>query len=191
MKLAPSASSACPATPDDFVRHAVDFANDTLPGTLGATLLVHPRTERDSPCTLPAAVDRLRYGTIGVNTWSGVGFLLGHTPWGARPGHTRQDIGSGTGFVDNARMLADVEKTVLRAPFAPAHPRSPRARPTWSPTGRPHHPRTPRPPHHRAHRRPSGPRPALVPARPTRAAGSARGPCPLSRESPRGRGGRR
>jgi hypothetical protein len=30
------------ATTADFLRQAVDFANGTLPGTLGATLIVHP-----------------------------------------------------------------------------------------------------------------------------------------------------
>ncbi|GAA1078037.1 aldehyde dehydrogenase family protein [Kitasatospora arboriphila] len=129
-------------TPAAFLDQAVRFANDRLPGTLGATVLVHPRTERDHPAAVAGAVDRLRYGTIAVNTWSGVGFLLGHTPWGAHPGHTRQDIGSGTGFVNNTWMLDDVEKTVLRAPFAPA----PRGLFTGSPS------LAPRPPHFVTHR---------------------------------------
>ncbi|WP_433446002.1 aldehyde dehydrogenase family protein [Streptomyces sp. CA-142005] len=107
-------------TPDEFLRHAVDFANDTLPGTLGATLIVHPRTEKAHPEAVESAIAELRYGTLGVNTWSALGFLLGYTPWGAYPGHTRQAIGSGIGFVNNAYMLEDIEKTVLCAPFAPA-----------------------------------------------------------------------
>lgn len=110
-------------TPAEFLRHAVAFANDRLPGTLGATLIVHPRTEKAHRAPVEAAVAELRYGTLGVNCWSALGFLLGYTPWGAHPGHTRQDIGSGIGFVHNAFMLENVEKTVLRAPFAPA-PRS-------------------------------------------------------------------
>ncbi|WP_432166598.1 aldehyde dehydrogenase family protein [Streptomyces sp. bgisy031] len=103
-----------------FLRAATEFANDKLPGTLGATLLVHPRTERAHRAAVDEAVAALRYGTLGVNCWSAFGFLLGYTPWGAHPGHTRQDIGSGIGFVHNAFMLEDIEKTVLRAPFAPA-----------------------------------------------------------------------
>ncbi|MFB6550754.1 aldehyde dehydrogenase family protein [Streptomyces sp. NPDC056405] len=103
----------------DFLRAATEFANERLPGTLGATLLVHPRTERDHRAAVDDAVATLRYGTFGVNCWSAFGFLLGYTPWGAFPGHTREDIGSGVGFVHNAFMLEDVEKTVLRAPFAP------------------------------------------------------------------------
>ncbi|MFI6878836.1 aldehyde dehydrogenase family protein [Streptomyces sp. NPDC050400] len=108
------------ADPAAFLRAATEFANDRLPGTLGATLLVHPRTERTHRAAVDEAVAALRYGTLGVNCWSAFGFLLGYTPWGAFPGHTRQDIGSGTGFVHNAFQLEDVEKTVLRAPFAPA-----------------------------------------------------------------------
>lgn len=106
--------------PATFLRHAVDFANDTLPGTLGATLIVHPRTEKAHREAVRSAITDLRYGTLGVNCWSAVGFLLGFTPWGAHPGHTRQEIGSGIGFVHNAFMLEDIEKTVLRAPFTPA-----------------------------------------------------------------------
>lgn len=121
-----------------FLRAAVEFANDRLPGTLGATLLVHPRTERAHRAAVDEAVAGLRYGTLGVNCWSAFGFLLGYTPWGAYPGHTRQDIGSGIGFVHNAFMLEDVEKTVLRAPFAPA----PRGLFTGSPS------LSPRPPYY-------------------------------------------
>jgi acyl-CoA reductase-like NAD-dependent aldehyde dehydrogenase len=121
-----------------FLRAATEFANDKLPGTLGATLLVHPRTERAHRAAVDEAIAALRYGTLGVNCWSAFGFLLGYTPWGAFPGHTRQEIGSGIGFVHNAFMLEDVEKTVLRAPFAP----SPRGLFTGSPS------LSPRPPYY-------------------------------------------
>jgi hypothetical protein len=116
----------------DFLRQAADFANGTLPGMLGATLIVHPPTEK-SDRAVGAAIAGLRYGTLGVNCWSAVGFLLGYTPWGAYPGHTRQDIGSGTGFVHSAFMLEDVEKTVIRAPFAPAPRALLTAHPSLSP----------------------------------------------------------
>ncbi|MFG2576296.1 aldehyde dehydrogenase family protein [Streptomyces sp. NPDC048481] len=103
-----------------FLREAVDFANDKLPGTLGVTLIVDPETERAHRVAVDSAVEALRYGTVGVNVWCAIGFLLGYTPWGAYPGHTRQEIGSGIGFVHNAYLLEDVEKSVIRSPFAPA-----------------------------------------------------------------------
>jgi acyl-CoA reductase-like NAD-dependent aldehyde dehydrogenase len=103
----------------DFLANATAFANDRLPGTLGATLIVHPKTAVAERTAVETTVEGLRYGTVGVNCWSAIGFLLGYTPWGAYPGNTRQEIGSGIGFVHNAFMLEDVEKTVLHAPFAP------------------------------------------------------------------------
>lgn len=102
-----------------FLEHAVRFANETLWGTLNATLIVDPRTMRD-PVTGPAverALVALRYGTVSVNHWSAIGFGLGITPWGAYPGHARTDIGSGMGFVHNPLMFDAVEKTIVRSPF--------------------------------------------------------------------------
>ncbi|WP_329499902.1 aldehyde dehydrogenase family protein [Kitasatospora herbaricolor] len=72
------------ATPTEFLRHAVEFANDRLPGTLGATLIVHPRTERAHRAAVQKAVADLRYGTLGVNCWSAAGFLLAY-PLGRTP----------------------------------------------------------------------------------------------------------
>ena len=109
----PSASAA------DFLERAVAFANDSLLGTLNATLIVHPALLRDSEtaAAVERAIANLRYGTVSVNHWSAIGFALGATPWGAHPGHPRNDIGSGTDVVHNTLMFSRVEKTVVRAPF--------------------------------------------------------------------------
>jgi len=106
-----------------YLAAAISFANDRLVGTLGANLLVHPRTIRYARPLVDAAVEELRYGTIAVNTWTGVGFLLARATWGAFPGHHRNDIQSGTGVVHNALLLDRPERTVLHGPFAPM-PRS-------------------------------------------------------------------
>jgi acyl-CoA reductase-like NAD-dependent aldehyde dehydrogenase len=103
----------------DFLDRAVAFANGRLWGTLNATLIVDPRTARD-PMLRPAlsrAVADLRYGTVSLNHWSAIGYALGITPWGAYPGNTRTDIGSGVGFVHNPLMFERVEKTVIRSWF--------------------------------------------------------------------------
>lgn len=103
----------------DYLDRAVAFANDSLWGSLNATLIVHPSSLHDPE--VAAAVDRavadLRYGTVAVNHWSALGFALGVTPWGAFPGQRRNDIGSGTDIVHNSLMFSRVEKTVIRAPF--------------------------------------------------------------------------
>ncbi|HEX9037250.1 MAG TPA: aldehyde dehydrogenase family protein [Ktedonobacterales bacterium] len=103
----------------DYVDRAVAFCNDQVWGTLNATLIVHPASLRDPK--VAAAVERgiadLRYGSIGVNYWAGVSFALGVTTWGAYPGHTLDNIRSGTGVVHNALMFDQPQKSVVRANF--------------------------------------------------------------------------
>lgn len=103
----------------EYLQRAVRFANETLWGTLNATLIVHPAALRD-PETARAveqAIADLNYGTVTVNHWAAIGYGLVVTPWGAFPGHTRRDIQSGTGIVHNTLMFSRPQKTVVRAPF--------------------------------------------------------------------------
>jgi acyl-CoA reductase-like NAD-dependent aldehyde dehydrogenase len=110
-------------TPQEFLRNAVEFSNDVLPGTLGAVVVIDPKTRKHNAAAFDEAISSLRYGSIGINVWLGVAFALGYTPWGAFPGHTPQDIGSGTGVVHNAFLLPRPQKAVVEIPFRPS-PRS-------------------------------------------------------------------
>ncbi len=105
----------------DYLARAVAFVNESVSGTLNATLIAKPASIRhpDIGPAIERALAELRYGTVSLNHWSGIGFALGVTPWGAYPGHTRSDIGSGVGVVHNSLMFSRVEKTVLRGPFRP------------------------------------------------------------------------
>jgi hypothetical protein len=80
-----------------FVDQAVAWANETLWGTLAATILVHPRSLKDP--AVAAAIDRavanLRYGTVGVNVWALTAYGLASLPWGGYPGSPPHDIQSG------------------------------------------------------------------------------------------------
>jgi len=106
-----------------FLGRAVDFCNRRLDGTLGATVLVHPRTERELGEKFDHALSELRYGAIGVNIWNAAAFLLAQACWGAYPGHTLSDIQSGIGVVHNSFLFDKPEKTVARGSFYP-YPRS-------------------------------------------------------------------
>ncbi len=101
--------------PLDFVERALAFANDRLPGTLSAQVLVPRRTLADPAigAAVRRAVRRLEYGTIGVNCFAGYGFAFGTLPWGGFPGAPLQDARSGRGFVHNTLMLEGVEKSVV------------------------------------------------------------------------------
>ena len=102
-----------------YIDKAVTFANDTLWGTLNATILVSPSSLKDARVAdvMERAIVNLRYGTIGVNYWAGIGYALGTTTWGAFPGHSLDDIQSGTGVVHNTLMFDKPQKSVIRAPF--------------------------------------------------------------------------
>ena len=102
-----------------FIDQAVEFANQTLWGTLNATLIVHPKSLRDPDiaAAVDRAIGRLRYGTVLVNMWPYYSAYFMTAPWGAFPGHTIYDIQSGTGKTFNFLMLERPEKSVVRAPF--------------------------------------------------------------------------
>jgi aldehyde dehydrogenase (NAD(P)+) len=103
----------------EFLSNAVKFCNEKLYGTLGATILIHPRTIRQLGQGFEAALTDLHYGAIGVNIWSGAAFLLVQSTWGAFPGHTSGDIQSGIGVVGNSFLFDSPERTVVRGSFYP------------------------------------------------------------------------
>ena len=107
------------AEPAAFLQSAVRFANERLAGTLGANIIIDPATKRNLGDAFDDAVAALRYGAVGVNAWTGVAFLLAESTWGAYPGHTPEDIQSGTGVVHNAFLFDEAYKTVVSAPFRP------------------------------------------------------------------------
>lgn len=118
--------------PEAYLRAAVAYANDTLYGTLGGNILIHPRTVRAiGHKRFEEIIAEFRYGTIAINAWTGVGFLLTVCPWGAFPGHTLDDVQSGIGFVHNTFMFENLSARWLRplsvrfhAIFCPAGCRS-------------------------------------------------------------------
>jgi aldehyde dehydrogenase (NAD(P)+) len=124
---------ACVELPGDvehYVKSAVAFANESLHGTLGANIVVHPATMNAHRTLVADAVARLRYGCVAVNGWTGIAYFITETPWGAYPGHTVDDPGSGIGVVHNSYLLTRTEKTVVHAPFKPL------TRPPWFVTNR-------------------------------------------------------
>lgn len=105
--------------PVAYLRQAVEFCNERLWGTLGANLIAHPYTLRALRRPVQQALADLRYGTIGVNIWAAAGFNLSQTSWGAAPGHTLADVGSGIGTVHNTFLFEQPQKSVIYGNFTP------------------------------------------------------------------------
>lgn len=104
--------------PTAFLQQAVELANSELWGTLSCNLLIHPKTQKHHQKALDSAIERLSYGTIAINCWSGLSYGLTGPSWGAFPGHTLESIGSGIGTVHNTFMLDHPQKSVVTAPFS-------------------------------------------------------------------------
>jgi hypothetical protein len=102
-----------------FLDRAVEHANQTLWGTLCATIIVHPKSLRDP--TIAAAVERaisnLRYGTVSLNILVFYSAYFMGNPWGGIPGHDVYDVQSGIGKSFNFLMFDRAQKSVVRAPF--------------------------------------------------------------------------
>jgi hypothetical protein len=104
-------------TAREFLAQAVPFVNQGLWGNLCCVLLIHPQSQKQLGKDWPQTLAVLRYGTIGVNVWTGVSFALGVTTWGAFPGNSDHDIQSGRGVVHNSYLFDYPQKSVLYAPF--------------------------------------------------------------------------
>ncbi len=102
-----------------FLEEAVELCNEKIWGSLNVTILIHPSQMADPEiaAALEGAVANLRYGSIGVNLWAGLGYLLMSTTWGAHPGHPQTDIQSGSGVVHNIYMFEQAQKSVHYGPF--------------------------------------------------------------------------
>jgi acyl-CoA reductase-like NAD-dependent aldehyde dehydrogenase len=106
-----------------FLQEAARVANDEFVGTLGVNVLAHPDTIKALGSHFDTLVEDLRYGTVAINAWTGVGYLTPSATWGAFPGHVLNDIQSGIGVVHNGFLVEKPERTVVRGPFRP-FPRS-------------------------------------------------------------------
>ena len=103
----------------EFLDRAVEFANDTLWGTLNVGLIVHPKSLREPgvAAAVDRAIENLRFGTVSVNHWAAAGYAFVTTPWGAFSGGDICDVKSGIGEVHNTPMFSRVQKNVVRGPF--------------------------------------------------------------------------
>ncbi len=105
--------------PAAFLTAATSFCNDRLWGTLSASIIVHPRVERDPAVklALERAIAELRYGAVAINQWPGLVYGTVTPPWGAHPSSTLKNIQGGLGWVHNTYLLDGIEKMVLRGPL--------------------------------------------------------------------------
>ncbi|WP_241986627.1 hypothetical protein [Cryobacterium psychrophilum] len=112
-----------PGSGQGFLDTSVATVNRNFLGTLGANVIAEPSVIKKLGAGFRNAMARLEYGTIAINSWTGLGFLTATAFWGAFPGHTIDNVQSGIGVVHNALLIDSAERTVVTGPFRP-FPRS-------------------------------------------------------------------
>ena len=90
-----------------------------MTGVQTCALPISDKSETDAQVksALEQGIADLKYGTICVNIFAGLAYVLMGVPWGAFPGNTPYDVQSGIGSVNNLFMFEAVQKGVYRAPF--------------------------------------------------------------------------
>lgn len=104
-----------------FLDLAANTVRDVCYGALAAYVWAPPRLRTQHRAAIDAAIARLPHGTVAINTWAGLGFGLGTTPWGVPPDAAREH---GSGWTRGTLCLAPIRRSVVEAPFRP-HPQPP------------------------------------------------------------------
>ena len=101
----------------DYVKKAINYVNNELWGNLGISVLLKNHNQKKNKYILDTYVELLKYGTIAINEWPALGFIIPTLPWGGFPGNKDTDIQSGQGYVHNAYFFESPLKGVLYSRF--------------------------------------------------------------------------
>ena len=102
---------------NDYVNKAVDYVNSELWGNLGVSILFKHHNKKRNNKYLSKYTNDLKYGTVAINEWAAIGYVIPTMPWGGYPGNPDYDIQSGQGFVHNALFLESPLKGVVKTRF--------------------------------------------------------------------------
>ena len=101
----------------DFEHKAISYVNEKVWGNLGVAVLIKNHDNKKNKATTKNYVDNLKYGTIAINEWPALGFIIPTMPWGGYPGNKDSNIQSGQGYVHNAYFFESPLKGVLYSKF--------------------------------------------------------------------------
>jgi hypothetical protein len=103
-----------------FGEKTATFCNDYLFGTLSGSMTCPPSLLEDTG--VQSLVAALKYGSLGVNTWGGLGYLAQTTgQWGAYPGESLEAVQSGIGKIGNMMAVPYFQKFVMTGPICGAN----------------------------------------------------------------------
>ena len=102
---------------EDFAKKAIDYCNDELWGNLGVSVIIKDHDRKFNKHITNLYVDKLNYGTVAVNEWAAIGYIIPQLPWGGFPGNRDNDIQSGQSVVHNSMLFESPLKGVVNTKF--------------------------------------------------------------------------
>ena len=102
---------------EDFANKAIDYCNDELWGNLGVSVIIKDHDRKFNNHIINLYVDNLNYGTVAINEWAAIGYIIPQLPWGGFPGNRDNDIQSGQSVVHNSMLFESPLKGVVNTKF--------------------------------------------------------------------------
>mgnify|MGYP000211957848 FL=1 len=102
---------------EDFANKAVNYCNEELWGNLGVSVIIKDHDRKFNNHITNLYIDRLKYGTIAINEWAAIGYIIPQLPWGGFPGNRDNDIQSGQSVVHNSMLFESPLKGVVNTKF--------------------------------------------------------------------------
>ena len=102
---------------EDFANKAIDYCNDELWGNLGVSVIIKDHNRKFNRHITNLYIDKLNYGTVAINEWAAIGYIIPQLPWGGFPGNKDNDIQSGQSVVHNSMLFESPLKGVVNTKF--------------------------------------------------------------------------
>ena len=102
---------------ENFANKAIDYCNDELWGNLGVSVIIKDHDRKFNKHITNLYVDKLNYGTVPINEWAAIGYIIPQLPWGGFPGNRDNDIQSGQSVVHNSMLFESPLKGVVNTKF--------------------------------------------------------------------------
>ena len=102
---------------EDFAHKAIDYCNNELWGNLGVSVIIKNHDRKFNKHITNLYIDELNYGTVAINEWAAIGYIIPQLPWGGYPGNKDNDIQSGQSVVHNSMLFESPLKGVVNTKF--------------------------------------------------------------------------
>tara|TARA_B100001057_G_scaffold189184_1_gene189995 strand:+ start:562 stop:2208 length:1647 start_codon:yes stop_codon:yes gene_type:complete len=102
---------------EDYSNKAVEYCNEELWGNLGVSVIMKDHDKKLNSHILENYIEKLKYGTVVINEWAAIGYIVPQLPWGGYPGNKDNNIQSGQSFVHNSMLFESPLKGVIETKF--------------------------------------------------------------------------